>query len=66
MDRPERDDYGFWRANLATATTVAEAKAAESAGADIIVAQGIEAGGHRGAFDAMQAEAVCSVCCQPL
>jgi nitronate monooxygenase len=42
---------------LATATTVAEAKAAEGAGADVIVAQGMEAGGHRGAFDAMRAEA---------
>ena len=42
---------------LATVTTVSEAKAAESAGADIIVAQGMEAGGHRGAFDAAQAEA---------
>jgi len=42
---------------FATVTTVAEAKAAESAGADVIVAQGMEAGGHRGAFDATQAEA---------
>ena len=42
---------------FANATTVAEAKAAESAGADIIVAQGMEAGGHRGAFDAAGAEA---------
>jgi len=41
---------------LATVTTVSEAKAAESAGADIVVAQGMEAGGHRGAFDATQAE----------
>ena len=41
---------------LATVTTVSEAKAAESAGADIIVAQGMEAGGHRGAFDATPAE----------
>lgn len=41
---------------LATATTVAEAKAAEAAGADVIVAQGMEAGGHRGAFDAAAAE----------
>jgi nitronate monooxygenase len=36
---------------FATATTVTEAKAAEKAGADAIVAQGMEAGGHRGAFD---------------
>jgi nitronate monooxygenase len=42
---------------FATATTVAEAKAAQSAGADVIVAQGMEAGGHRGAFDAATAEA---------
>lgn len=42
---------------FANATTVAEARAAEDAGADVIVAQGMEAGGHRGAFDAAQAEA---------
>ena len=36
---------------FATATTVAEALAAQAAGADAIVAQGMEAGGHRGAFD---------------
>jgi nitronate monooxygenase len=41
---------------FATATTVAEAKEAERAGADAIIAQGMEAGGHRGAFDASQAE----------
>ena len=41
---------------LATATTVAEAKAAEGAGADAIIAQGAEAGGHRGAFNAHEAE----------
>jgi nitronate monooxygenase len=40
----------------ATATTVAEARAAEAAGADVIVAQGAEAGGHRGAFDPARAE----------
>ena len=40
---------------FATATTVAEALAAEAAGADVIVAQGMEAGGHRGAFEAEQA-----------
>jgi nitronate monooxygenase len=33
-----------------TATTVAEAHAWESAGADLICAQGSEAGGHRGTF----------------
>jgi nitronate monooxygenase len=41
---------------FAVATTVAEAKAAEQAGADAIVAQGMEAGGHRGAFQAADAE----------
>ena len=41
---------------FATVTTVAEARAAEAAGADAIVAQGMEAGGHRGAFEAGQAE----------
>jgi len=41
---------------FANATTVAEAKAAESAGADAIVAQGMEAGGHRGTFRADEAE----------
>ena len=41
---------------FATATTVAEAKEAERAGADAIIAQGMEAGGHRGAFDASKAE----------
>lgn len=43
----------LWFAN---ATTVAEARAAEEAGADAIVAQGMEAGGHRGAFRADEAE----------
>ncbi|MFC4351376.1 NAD(P)H-dependent flavin oxidoreductase [Fodinicurvata halophila] len=41
---------------FATVTTVAEARAAEEAGADVIVAQGMEAGGHRGAFKAETAE----------
>lgn len=41
---------------FATATTVAEARAARDAGADAIVAQGVESGGHRGAFDASRAE----------
>lgn len=41
---------------FATVTTVAEALAAEAAGADVVVAQGAEAGGHRGAFDAALAE----------
>jgi nitronate monooxygenase len=38
------------------ATTLAEALQARDAGADAIVVQGIEAGGHRGAFDAAAAE----------
>jgi nitronate monooxygenase len=42
-----------WFANV---STVAEALAAEAAGADVIVAQGAEAGGHRGSFDAASAE----------
>src|SRR5476651_2120630 len=41
---------------FAVVTTVAEARAAEAAGADAIIAQGMEAGGHRGAFDASMAE----------
>lgn len=36
---------------LATATNLHEARAAERAGVDVVVAQGIEAGGHRGVFD---------------
>lgn len=36
---------------LSTATNLAEARAAEAAGVDAIVAQGYEAGGHRGVFD---------------
>jgi nitronate monooxygenase len=36
---------------FATATTVAEAKQAQAAGADAVIAQGAEAGGHRGSFD---------------
>ena len=43
-----------WFANI---STVAEARMAEAAGADVIVAQGMEAGGHRGCFDARTAEA---------
>jgi nitronate monooxygenase len=41
---------------FATVSTVAEARAAEAAGADVVVAQGMEAGGHRAAFDAGRAE----------
>jgi nitronate monooxygenase len=42
-----------WFANV---TTVVEARAAQAAGADVIIAQGAEAGGHRGCFDAAAAE----------
>ena len=37
---------------LSTATTVAEAKHLEDAGVDAVIAQGFEAGGHRGTFQA--------------
>lgn len=36
---------------IATATSQAEAQAAQQAGMDAVVAQGIQAGGHRGVFD---------------
>ncbi|MDP9013603.1 MAG: nitronate monooxygenase [Pseudomonadota bacterium] len=42
-----------WFANTSTVT---EAKTAEAAGADVVVVQGMEAGGHRGCFDASKAE----------
>lgn len=41
---------------FATATTLAEARRAQAAGADAIIAQGCEAGGHRGSFDQAAAE----------
>ena len=41
---------------FAVVSTVTEARIAEAAGADVIVAQGSEAGGHRGSFDAQAAE----------
>ena len=41
---------------FATATTIADAKIARDAGADAIIAQGYEAGGHRGSFDPAAAE----------
>jgi nitronate monooxygenase len=41
---------------FAAVSSLAEARAAEAAGADVIVAQGFEAGGHRAAFDASLAE----------
>ncbi len=42
-----------WFANT---STVAESRAAEAAGADVVVVQGMEAGGHRGCFDSNNAE----------
>jgi nitronate monooxygenase len=44
---------------FATATTPLEALRCEEAGADAIIAQGFEAGGHRGAFDPEAAERQC-------
>jgi nitronate monooxygenase len=41
---------------FAVVSSVSEALAAEAAGADVIVAQGAEAGGHRAAFDPSTAE----------
>jgi len=41
---------------FATATTLAEAREAQAGGADAIIAQGFEAGGHRGSFDPRAAE----------
>jgi len=41
---------------FATVSTLEEAKRAGAAGADAIIAQGMEAGGHRGAFVATLAE----------
>ena len=44
---------------FATATTLAEARIARDMGAEAIIAQGYEAGGHRGSFDAAAAERQC-------
>lgn len=41
---------------LSSATTLGEALAAQRAGVDAIVAQGYEAGGHRGMFDPSQSD----------
>ncbi|MEU7817450.1 nitronate monooxygenase [Pseudonocardia sp. NPDC049154] len=43
---------------FACATTLADALAAQDAGADAVVAQGMEAGGHRGSFDPQAAEQI--------
>ncbi|WP_342246884.1 NAD(P)H-dependent flavin oxidoreductase [Pseudomonas sp. OTU5201] len=42
---------------LASATTLEEARLLEAAGVDAIVAQGIEAGGHRGVFEPEKGDA---------
>lgn len=44
---------------FAVATTLAEARRARDVGADAVVAQGFEAGGHRGAFDPAAAATQC-------
>jgi nitronate monooxygenase len=41
---------------FAVVSTVSEAIEAEAAGADVVIAQGVEAGGHRAAFEASGAE----------
>src|SRR5579859_5677220 len=41
---------------FATVTTLGEARRAQAAGADAVIAQGYEAGGHRGSFDQALAE----------
>ncbi len=46
---------------LATATTLAEGRAIEAAGIDIIIAQGSEAGGHRGVFAPENGDAMLGV-----
>jgi nitronate monooxygenase len=47
-----------------TVTTVEEARAAQAVGADALVVQGVEAGGHRGGFDdAHPGDSGCSRCC---
>ncbi|VXD03755.1 NAD(P)H-dependent flavin oxidoreductase [Sphingomonas sp. 8AM] len=52
---PDADVIGALRARgiytMATATSLAEARSIAAAGVDAVVAQGIEAGGHRGVFD---------------
>ncbi|RKF23279.1 nitronate monooxygenase [Altericroceibacterium spongiae] len=52
---PSNDAVQALKANgsilLASATSLEEAQAIEQAGLDAIIAQGIEAGGHRGIFD---------------
>lgn len=47
VERLHRDDVAVW----VTVTTPDEAATAVAAGADALVVQGVEAGGHRGGFD---------------
>jgi len=51
---PDPDGFALLKGHniflMGTATSVAEAMALKAAGVDAIVAQGIEAGGHRGSF----------------
>jgi nitronate monooxygenase len=47
IDRLQRSGASVW----ATVTSSAEARAAAAAGADALVVQGAEAGGHRGSWD---------------
>jgi nitronate monooxygenase len=44
---------------LASATTVAEARWLEDNGADVVIAQGLEAGGHRGMFQSLDVTTQC-------
>ena len=48
---PSRDVLAGLGETWVTVTTPAEAREAAAAGADALVAQGVEAGGHRGSFD---------------
>lgn len=52
VDRLKRTEISWF----ATVTTAGEAFAAAQAGADAVIAQGIEAGGHRGSFIAGEAD----------
>ncbi|GGF26494.1 NAD(P)H-dependent flavin oxidoreductase [Hymenobacter cavernae] len=58
---PPADQLAALRATgatlLACATTLAEARIIEAAGIDVVVAQGVEAGGHRGVFEPEQGDA---------
>ncbi len=47
VDRLQSSGSAVW----VTVTTVGEARAAQQAGADALIVQGVEAGGHRGSFD---------------